>query len=546
MKLRWMLGMVGWALVWPALALGQATPYVALDDPIYADLDALVDAGWVRGALLGERPWSRLTAARYVSEARMAVAIQSTIVPARYVEALERLEAELQSEIERLCLDRGPEGFCVVDPPGLHLRSLSADATWADSPSRRIPTSYDFASSDYVDAQLNPLLERNQGRVLADGGTLAVEGALEAAPVGRFALRARPRLWALDARGGSADADATLLEAYARALFGNVAVELGRNPIALGHGREGGPILSRNARGLDLLRFSLDRPARLPWKLSGIGTLTASATIADMGGDSDTPHSKLVVFNGVLRPHPVLELSATLLNHQGGENAPTATLIQRLQDLFLIYPQGATLSDKVIGAGVALSLRAVRTRLYVDVFSTDDHNLFMAETTEALGTEAVWVGGARVTGLGGDGRFDLWVEGRKAGVRPHTHHQFTSGLTLDGRVIGDALGPLARALSGGVDWRGAAHRVTLGLAWERYHGGDFYENLPGDANFAWERTRDVPDETRARVTLDWVRDPGDARVRFGARLGYERVGTFNFAPGSRSNAVAQVRIDYRR
>jgi hypothetical protein len=543
MKLRWLLGMVGLALVAPVQALGQATPYVPLGDPVYADLDALVDAGWVRGALLGGRPWSRLTVARYVTGARARLDGDSVGPPrARLREALERLERDFAPELRALC---PAGGECSPLEPGARVRSASADATLANSKPRRIPTSYDWANSDYIDADLNPLLERNQGRVLADGGTIGVEGVLDVAAIGPFAAQLHPRVWALNARDAAADADVTLLEGYVRALLGNVAVEVGRNHIALGHGREAGPILSDNARGLDLLRFSLDRPARLPWKLAALGTLTASALAADMGGSQDTPHSKLVVFDVELRPHRLLELSAVLMNHQAGENSPPATFTQRLQDIFLIYPQGAMISDKVIGAGAALSLPSAGARLYFDVLTTDDHNLFTAETGEALGSEAVWIGGARVTGLGRDARVDLWAEGRRSGVRPHTHHQFTTGLTLDRRVIGDALGPLARSVAGGMGWRGSLHSLAVGAAWERYSNGDFYEQIPDDGVFAWERTRDAPDETRERLTFDWRHEPGPARVGVGARLALERATTFDFRPTRRSNAMLQLRLDYR-
>jgi hypothetical protein len=525
------VGMVLFALGTPTVALAQATSYVPLGDAAYSDLDALVDAGWVRGALLGERPWSRLAVAQYVAEARGRVEADSVgPVRARLAEALGRLEQQLAADAR---------------PSVVRLRSVSADATWADSPVRRIPTSYNWENSDYIDADLNPLLERNLGRVLADGGTVGAEGVLDVGALGPFAAQLHPRVWALDARGGDADADVTLLEGYARGVFGNFVVEAGRNHIALGHGRESGPTLSYNARGLDLIRISLDRPARLPWKLAGLGRLTASALVADMGGDADTRHSKLVVFDGVLRPHRDLELTAILLNHQAGEGAPSATLLQRLQDVFLIYPQGADLSDKVIGAGAALSIPSARARLYADVLSTDDHDLFRAETGEALGSEAVWIVGGRATGIDADGRIDLWTEWRKSGVRPHTHHQFTSGLTLDRRLIGDALGPLARSLAGGVDWRGAAHAASLGLAWERYNNADHYMEVSGDNRFAWVRTLDRPDETRARITLDWGRDASAGRPGFGARLGYERVSASNFASSRRSNVMAQLRLDYR-
>jgi hypothetical protein len=543
MKLRSLLGMAFWALWIPGRALCQATPYVPAGDAAYADLDALVDAGWVRGALLGQRPWSRLTFARHVSEARSRLAADSAGPPrARFREALDRLERDFALELGALCVGRTD---CAPLEGGARARSAAADATWADSRSRPIPTSYDWENSDYIEADLNPLLDRNQGRVLANGGTIGVEGVVDVGPLGPLAVQLHPRVWALNGRDAPADADVTLLEGYARALWGNVAAEVGRNHVALGHGREAGPMLSDNARGLDLLRFSLDRPARLPWKLAGIGTLAASALIADMGSDADTPHSKLVVFDVALRPHRLLELSAVLMNHQGGENSPPATLVQRIQDIFLIYPQGANLSDKIIGAGAALSLPSARARFYVDALTTDDHNLFTAETGEALGSEAVWIGGVRVTGLGPEARVDLWAEGRTSGVRPHTPHQFTSGLTLDRRLIGDALGPLARALAGGVGWRGSAHTASAAVAWERYNNGDHYMEVPGDGRFSWERTLDRPDETRERVTLDWTRDARAGGVGVGARLALERATTFGFTETQRSNAMLQLRLLYR-
>jgi hypothetical protein len=543
MKLRWLRGMVAWALWVPAQALGQATPYVPVDDPAYADLDALVDAGWVQGAPLGERPWSRLTVARYLREARARVAADTARAPApRFVEALGRLEQWFAPELRVLCTG---EPGCAPLGRGARVRTVGADGTWADSRARSIPTSYDWANSDYIDAELNPLLDRNLGRALADGSTLGVEGVLDVEALGPLAAQLHPRVWALDPRDGDARADATLVDGYARVLAGNFVVEAGRNHVAVGHARDAGPALSHNARGLDLVRISLDRPARLPGKLAALGSLTASALIADMGGGADTPHSKLVVFDGVLRPHRLLELTAVLMNHQGGENSPPASLVERLQDIFLIFPQGATISDKVIGAGAALVIPSARARLYADVLTTDDHNLFTAETGEALGSEAVWVGGARVTGLGRDGRLDVWAEGRKAGVRPHTHHQFTSGLTLDGQLIGDPLGPLARSLAGGVEWRGSVHTLSLAFSAERFNGGDHYDEIDGDGRFSWTRTSDVPDERRRRVTLELTRDAAPGRIGFGARAGFERVSTFGFTPGRRSNGMLQLRVERR-
>ena len=57
-------------LMMPVRGGAQATPYVPNLDPVYQDLDGLIAAGWVRTAIAGLRPYSRLTVARLVVEAR--------------------------------------------------------------------------------------------------------------------------------------------------------------------------------------------------------------------------------------------------------------------------------------------------------------------------------------------------------------------------------------------------------------------------------------------------------------------------------------------
>lgn len=539
-----LVGIVCLALAFPFGARAQASSYVPNFDPAYADLDALVAAGWLRGVLLFERPYSRGTMAGFAVEARRRLAADSVGPPrARLVEAVERLEREFEPEIAALCA----AGACPEAASGVAIRSLSFDGTLANSPTRAIPSSYDFQDAHYIDADQNPLLQRNQGRVLADGETLAAELALDATLVRRIAAHAQPRLSARRDRADGGAADVKLVDGYARAVFGPLAADVGRLHVALGHGREAGPVLSHNARGLDLVRLSLERPIRLPWLLRYLGRGTVSALVADMGADVDTPHSKLIIFDGVLQPHPLLELTATLLNQQGGKGAPTARWYQRLEDIFLISPQLVNISDKVIGFGAALTVPAVRTRLYADVMSTDDHHLFRAEFREALSNEAVWIFGARATGLDRAGRLDVWGEHRVAGVRPHTHHQFTSGETQDRRVIGDALGPLGHALAGGVEWRGTAQRAGLEVDLERYSNADLYLDVRSDAPFTWVRTIDRPDERRQRALVEWALDPFRAR-RWGvtARVGVEHVDSFRFRDGlERFNGLAQLRVEYR-
>ena len=145
-------------LMVPVRGGAQATPYVPNLDPVYQDLDALIAVGWVSTAIAGQRPYSRLTVARLVVEARANVTRDGGFQRQRLREALGRLEGAFEPEIRALCVGEGTP--CAPLTGHATLRSATADATWADSPGRRIPTSYEDLAADYLDAELNPLVQR--------------------------------------------------------------------------------------------------------------------------------------------------------------------------------------------------------------------------------------------------------------------------------------------------------------------------------------------------------------------------------------------------
>jgi len=529
----------------PAVLLAQASTYVPNLDPVYQDLDALVAEGLVREIILGERPYSRVAFARFAQEARRRIDTAGEEgIKARFLEALERIERRFDRELAVLA--DGAATYPDTDPR-VWIREAFVDATAADSPSREMTTRYNLPA-DNIDGDLNPLLQNNQGRVLGDSWALGVESLLELQLGSRLAVQARPRIWVDSGRGGqNGGADATLLEAYARTLIGPVSLELGRNHVALGQGPQGGPILSHNARGLNMVRLSFERPLRLPGPLGALGLWHFNSLIADMGSNRHVSHSKLIVNRLGWRPSAHLEFGLTTLSHQGGEGGPAAgRFSQRFKDAYLFFIPGQfNFSDRVVGADVRLTIPAIRSELYLNGFTTDDRGHFQQQAG-GLWWDAVWVAGFRVAGMGDQGRIDLWGEIRHAGGTPHTHHQFTSGLTLDRRVIGDFMGPLASGFQGGVDWRGRRDRVLGLAAWERYSGDDWFVGRPDPLikGFDWQRLADNPDEVRLRTIVEWTRFPGVTGLQTTLRLGYEHVSRFNFTEADRSNVLVQLEAGY--
>ena len=511
----------------------QTTPYVTNLDAAYADLDALVSAGLVRRIFLGERPYSRAAFARFVAEARGRVAQRGRPVDSRTLESLERLASRFD-----------PVG---QDDRAVRPRGAWLDVTGSDSPYRPMRRGAD----GHIDAMVNPLLETNQGRVLDDGVTGAVEASFDwhGGPV---AGQVHPRAWLGAPRGPDAvDVDVTLLEAYGRTTLGPAAFELGRNHVTLGHGTVGGTPLSHNARGLDMLRITMDRPAQLPGPFRVLGLWQLSGLLANMGENSDTPGSYMSVLRFASRPSRFTELAINYMNHQGGENSPAGNWRDRVHDTFFFWTNDGYLqiSDKLVGFDFALTLPALHSNMYVNFLTTDDRGKFSQPAT-GIWEDAIWVAGGRLFRVGPSGRFDVWGEWRHAGARIYTHHQFTSGLTLDERIIGDPIGPNAASVQGGLDWTGPSSRVSLVGAWELYSGDSYTWGIPaGDVypNYDWWRVANNPDESRWRVTASWsglapIRSLEDLETT--VHLGYEHVTRFNYLDENRSNFLVQVRAGY--
>ncbi len=513
----------------PCPVQGQATAYVPNLDPAYEDLHLLVAAGLVRDFVGGQAPHSRAAFGRWTAEALRSVSERGGAT-ARVQEALARLNALF-----------GP--IAGEEPPRVVLRSMSAELWAARSPSRDLGP----GAASGIDGQLNPFLQGNQGRLAADGWTSAAALSAEAA-AGRLVLRATPRFWASSWRDGrAAEADVALFDAYLRALVGSVAVEAGRNHVTLGYGRSGGAALSHNPRGLDMVRVATDRPFRLPGSLRNWGVWQASALVARMEAERDTPRSLLAAFRLGYRPVSSLELGLVYLNHQGGEGAPSAGFLARVADLLLPVRGGVIeVSDKAGGGDLRVTIKRARTQLYLNFLATDMRQS-LRQFARGYWRDALWTAGARTFGLGSQGRLDLWMEGRHAGPLVHTHHQFTSGLTLGGRVVGDPLGPNAWSVAGGAAWRAHEWKASVSVAWEHYSADEWsLRSPPGPPRGPeWTRTADNPDETRARVAFDWRRDPGPRGVDASLRLGYEHVDNFGFAGSARDNFLARLTVGFR-
>ena len=549
----------------------RATAYVPALDPAYADVELLAAAYLVETLAAGEAPHSRAAFARWAAEAaqRASDSGREALRP-RVAEALARLlrrfpgppvrdsqaadsmlaaAAAASVSVARRVGDVGREAAGPGRAPvasasvALRVRDAQADLWLAHSPYRPLGP----GAAGGIDGLLNPLLQRNQGRKIADGWTASAEFAVEVES-GRFAASFHPRGWLHAPRGAEpASVSATFNAAYARLLMGPLALEAGRNPTTMGHGRDGGPLLSNNTRGFDMVRLTTERPVRLPGPLRGWGQWRASALVARMGADRDVPGSWLSAFRLSNRPGAHTEFALVYVNLQGGEGAPDGTLGERAIDILLPFLGGAIpLSDKAGGVDLHVTVPSIRTHFFTNFVATDLRTNG-DQALRAFWQDAIWAFGARTYGLGSEGRLDVWADAKSAGPLPHTHHQYTSGLTLDGRVLGDPLGPNARGVSVGFAWTVPEWKVEASAAQERYSADEWRLEgaFEGDTRpWVWTKTADFPSEVRRRLTVEWRRALEPGRTALGVRVAYERVANFAFTGRSRNNFAVRVRAHW--
>jgi len=531
-----------------APAVAQTGPYVVLEDPAYADLELLAAHGLVEGPLLAHPPFSRFTFARAAEQAqgRLAAARSDTTtvapVPARVSEAVARLRAAFSVEIAQLeVLEAGGEEPATRSTPLLRPRSVSVDLTTADSPPR---DAREPQPGQRNDAVINPLLQRNLGRPLADGTTLGAEAVLDLQLGSRLAAQVSPRLY--EPGGGGA----TLMAGYLRSVWGKAFFEAGRLQTLSGVTEDLSPVLSTNPRPITMFRVGNETPGRLPWIFGGLGPASFRFSVGGLGDDRFNPGAILTTLEAQFRPHPRVEFGGAILAEQGGENAPDATFLERVVDTFgfilyrrpfhLLTDRG-TFSNKLLGINARWQPFDRPWSLFFEFSTEDDHNVFL-DPNQGAWNNAAWVWGTEALGVGPDGRLDLRLAAIHNGAIVASHGALISGLTLEGRALGSPLGPEGSGIDLRIDWVGAETRVRFTGALERY-SGDLYAS-PGQY-LGRERVQDNPDEIRLRSTLAWSRTPSATGYFATLRAGVERVTRFDYGPESRTSVMLQAVAGYR-
>jgi hypothetical protein len=524
--------LAGIALVVGArVARSQATPRVVPGARVYADIDRLASVGLIDIAGFGARPFSRREIVRLLTEARSNLS--------RNDRARSWAEDVIAADLARY----EPHDSRPFDAAG-------AEVAYLDSPYRRIPAD----SNGGIDATVNPLASYRGGRPIANGATSTLETMHSASLGSRLAVSFNPRFTAAGERGGASNQNLRVQSGGANLLFGNLAIDVGREYAVFSQSPTGGLLLSENAPTLDMIRLSTDRPAGLPWLFRYLGPLQATVLVADLGAiDQIHAHSKLVAYRVEAHPHRFFEFGVEVIDEMGGNGAPPASFPDRAADAFPIIDvvfrpnSDFQFSNKL--AGVDFNLRAP-SLAGLDVYAegvVDDFDTRRFHST--IFQDGGGIAGISLACIVQCGRLGVRAEYHQTGIRFYTHTDFSSGVQDNGVILGDPLGP--RGLGGYLTIDGEASRVGMFALTGAYEvrSGNRYASTVADAHgggFRFVQIEHHPGEHRARAMATWIPTSRNARVTLQASLGVERVTNFDFVEGrGRTNALAQLGYVWR-
>jgi hypothetical protein len=519
----------------------QGTGTLPLDDLAYADVERLADLGMLDSVILGQRPYSRRELARIVRASRAALArsAREGTTDARVALArppLGRLETRFAEDRLQEVSSRAEN---LVDRAGLSARSTDA---------RR--RGFSGSLTRELEATIDPLAVRRVGRPAPRGESAALELAHGFEPASWLSLQLRERLETT----GPVELEAELLTGGVRARVGNVAVRLGREQVAWALATGDGLMLASDAPALDLVSISGDAPFVLPGPLRRLGLTQGTLLIAELGPSVARSRSKLLAYKISVLPHRHVELGATFLNHFGGEGGRSSTLGNRLidflpfVDIFRGHNYADTTrtldvdSDKQLGVDGRVRLArlgglVVSGELVIDDFDVHRiRTLFTWDGAQAVRLTMPTVANSPVS---------LSLTAKHTGVRTYTHGALSNGLTTRGRLLGDELGPDAKAFGVEAGWEPTGDvRASLGMRTAIYSRATYVTEEQGN-HFLIRRVGDASNELRDRIIAALVAVRSE-RTAVTVRLAAERIRNADFGGGTRRDYAAEVALRYAR
>ena len=528
----------------PVLAQGTAT--VPPSDEAYQDFDRLSELGYLDSTIVAQRPYSRREIGRILRAARerstqLGEGSQSLRVTDLELAIgdgiLRRLETRFSREIEE---DPSTDALLALDDARVALH-------YTDAPRRGFVGT--FGST--LEATMGALLPRRLGEAYVPGTTFGLEVAQRLEATSWLAFSARERAeyaWAKDTalRQGTGE----ILLATVRARYRNVALEIGRSQLSWAQSADEGLFIAADAPALDLVSISADEPFVLPGVLRWLGPTKATLFVADLGPSDVRSNSNLLGYKVSILPSARTEFGATFLNHFGGEGGRSSSIGDRLIDFLPFvdifrkhdYTDSSDVdSDKLLGIDGRLRIGGLSGVVVTGEVLIDDFDVHrIPKLFTGYGSQALGITLPRLFSP----LLSLKLTAKHMGILTYTHSVLTNGITTRGQLLGDELGPDAKAFGARLTWQPSAIvRFSLDGRSAIHSNAQyvaFYAD-PERTKYVVQKTARTPDELRDRIGAHLLvqLESGPA---FALRLVTQRTRNFEFEGFRRTDSAGELSV----
>ena len=533
-----------------AVALGgvhasaQGTATIPPSDEAYQDIDRLSELGYLDSTIVAQRPYSRREIGRLVRAARerstqlgeRGESLRITDLELTIGDGiLRRLETRFSREIEE---DPSTDALLALDDARVSLH-------YTDAPRRGFVGTY----GSPLEATMGSLLPRRLGDPFVAGSTLGVEVGQRLEATSWLAFSARERAeyaWAKDTslRKGAAE----ILLATMRARYRNVALEIGRSQLSWAQSPDEGLFIAADAPALDLVSISSDEPFTLPSVLRWLGPTKAVLFVADLGPSTVRSNSNLLGYKVSILPSSRTEFGATFLNHFGGEGGRPSSFGNRLIDFLPFvdifrrhnYSDSSDVdSDKLLGVDGRLRLGGLSGVVLTGEVLIDDFDVHrIPKLFTGYGSQALGITLPRLFSP----LLSLKLTAKHTGILTYTHTVLTNGITTRGQLLGDELGPDAKAFGARLTWQPSAEvRFSLEGRSAIHSNAQYvtYYADPEQTDYVVQKTSRTSDELRDRIGAHLLVQLESGPI-FALRVVTQRTRNFEFQGFRRTDSAGEL------
>ena len=462
----------GTALLLPTASYLSAN--IPLDSYIYDYLDKLDGLGYLTAMRPSAKPYTRMQAAQWVQQIEQELK-KNIDVPQYAAAMLRELERELATELAIL------NGETTDD--GLKLREWQVSFVQYDG---------DTIVTERPKVTMQPLNYNNDGFKYDDGFNATLKFRIEGKVDEDLLLSLTPRVTsATDYQN-----DFSLAAGYLKTRINNVEIQVGKDSLWWGTGKNGTLIMSNNAEPQVGIVMRNLKPLRFNGLLGHLGDITNTFIYSELDDDrTDVESPSFVGWRSDFVPGSNFTFGLARTSIVGGKGHA----LHRSDYWDFIIGKNAYEGDKWNSiAGIDFRWRLPQLnglQLYGEIFGEDQADGVVIPTP----SKTAYLAGAYLPRLIHDGEWDLTVEWARTNDVWYVHGTYHDGYTHKGDIIGDPLGRDAtRYYVKLTNYRSNNSQLSLHYQYTEQNSGQDPQSIDS-AWLSWHRI--LPDNYSVKVSI---------------------------------------------